>query len=80
MEEDYQSYQSLFHPKWDYKYHVMFIPKKGRKVLFGWARCYLGEIFHALARQKECQIVGGHLVPDHVHMCIAIPQSRRLVQ
>jgi len=30
-------------------------------------------IFHALARQKECQIVEGHLMPDHVHMCIAIP-------
>jgi putative transposase len=30
-------------------------------------------IFHALARQKECQILEGHLLPDHVHMCIAIP-------
>ena len=25
------------------------------------------------ARQKECQILEGHLMPDHVHMCIAIP-------
>jgi putative transposase len=33
----------------------------------------LGAIFHALARQKECQIIEGHLMPDHVHMCIAIP-------
>jgi len=33
----------------------------------------LGEIFHALARQKECQIIEGHLRPDHVHICIAIP-------
>ena len=32
-----------------------------------------GPIFHALARQKERQIVEGHLMPDHVHMCIAIP-------
>ena len=29
--------------------------------------------FHALARQKECQIHEGHLLLDHVHMCIAIP-------
>ena len=27
----------------------------------------------ATARQKECQILEGHLMPDHVHMCIAIP-------
>jgi putative transposase len=30
-------------------------------------------IFHALARQKEWQILEGHLMPDHVDMCIAIP-------
>src|SRR5437879_13601732 len=23
--------------------------------------------------KKECQILEGHLMPDHVHMCIAIP-------
>jgi putative transposase len=26
-----------------------------------------------LARQKECQIIAGHLQVDHVHMVIAIP-------
>src|SRR3954454_12915326 len=40
---------------------------------FGQTRRQLGQIFHALARQKECQILEGHLMPDHVHMCIAIP-------
>jgi len=73
MEESFQGYRSLSHSKWDCKYHVVFIPKKRRKALFGQARRHLGEIFHALARQKECQILGGHLMPDHVHVCIAIP-------
>ena len=63
-------YQSLSHSKWDCKYHVVFVPKRRRKAIFGQTR----QIFHALvARQKECQIVEGHLMPDHVHMCIAIP-------
>jgi len=66
-------YQSLSHSKWDCKYHVVFVPKRRRKVLFGRVRRHLGEIFHALARQKECQIIEGHLKLDHVHMCIAIP-------
>jgi len=66
-------YQSLSHSRWDCKYHVVFVPKKRRKAIFGEARCRLGEVFHALARQKECQIIEGHLMPDHVHMCIAIP-------
>ena len=73
MEEVKQAYQSLSHSKWDCKYHVVFIPKKRRRALFGQARRYLGEIFHALAQQKECQILEGHVLPDHVHMCIAIP-------
>ena len=73
MEESFQGYRSLSHSKWDCKYHVVFIPEKRRKALFGQARRHLGEIFHALARQKECQILEGHLMPDHVHVCIAIP-------
>ena len=74
-EEDSMSelYQSLSHSKWDCKYHVVFVPKRRRKAIFGQARRQLGAIFHALARQKECQILEGHLMPDHVHMCIAIP-------
>jgi len=39
----------------------------------GQAWRHLGEIFHALARQKECQILEGHLMADNVHVCIAIP-------
>jgi len=67
------SFQSMSHSKWDCKYHVIFIPKRRRKALFGNLRKHLGAIFHELARQKECHIIEGHLMPDHVHMCILIP-------
>ncbi|MEM1311634.1 MAG: IS200/IS605 family transposase [Cyanobacteria bacterium P01_D01_bin.71] len=63
-------YQSLSHSKWDCKYHVVFVPKYRRKVMFGEIRKFLGPIFHELARPKECRIVEGHLLPDHVHLCI----------
>jgi putative transposase len=66
-------YQSLAHSQWDCKYHVVFVPKRRRKAVFGNIRRQLGPVFHALAKQKEYQIVEGHLMPDHVHMCIAIP-------
>jgi putative transposase len=52
---------------------VVFVPKRRRKVLFGKTRRHWGAVFHALARHKECQILDGHLMPDHVHRCIAIP-------
>ena len=67
------TYQSLSHSRWDCKYHVVFVPKRRRKALYGEMRKQLGAIFHELARQKECLIIEGHLMADHVHMCIAIP-------
>ncbi len=67
------SYQSLSHSKWDCKYHLVFIPKCRRKKLYGKIRNYLGPIFHELANQRNCRIVEGHMVQDHVHMLIEIP-------
>ena len=34
---------------------------------------HLGEAFRELARQKESQIIEGHIAIDHVHVCISIP-------
>ena len=51
----------------------MWIPKCRRKVLYGQLRRELGEVFHELARQKECRIEEGHLRPDHVHVLMSIP-------
>ena len=73
-------YRSLTHSKWDCKYHVVFVPKRRRRQLYGQIRRQLGAIFHALARQKECQIIEGHILPDHVHMCIAIPPKVAVAQ
>jgi len=58
---------SLNHTRWECKYHVVFIPKYRRKVLFGQIRKEMGEVFHRLARQKESVIEEGYLMPDHVH-------------
>ena len=66
-------YESLSHTKWECKYHVVFIPKCRRKVLYEQIRRDLGEVFHQLAKQKESRIEEGHLLSDHVHMMIAIP-------
>ena len=68
-----KNYRSLNHTRWDCKYHVVFIPKRRKKQIYGVLRKHLGEVFHALARQKECRIEEGHLHLDHVHMCISIP-------
>ena len=67
------TYQSLSHTKWDCKYHVVFVPKYRKDALYGKVRTSLGTTFHALAKQKECEIIEGHVMKDHVHMLISIP-------
>jgi putative transposase len=65
-------YETLKHTTWECKYHVVFIPKYRRKGLYGQIRRELGKVFHDLAGQKECQIVEGHLMMDHVHMLLSV--------
>ena len=66
-------YQSLSHSKWNCKYHVIFIPKNRKSVLYGKVREELVKVLHELAKQKESKITEGNLSKDHVHMCIEIP-------
>ncbi|MFA0814129.1 IS200/IS605 family transposase [Microbulbifer epialgicus] len=71
---------SLSHTRWECKYHIVFIPKYRRKVLFGKIRHELGVLFHQLAQQKGSLIEEGHLMPDHVHMMISIPPKCAVAQ
>jgi putative transposase len=68
-------YQSLSHSRWNCKYHVVFGPKRRWKKLFGEMRRQLGPIFHELARQKACRIIAGHVMPDHVPICLEGPPT-----
>src|SRR5579859_3983227 len=68
-----QLYESLKHTTWECKYHVVFIPKCRRKVLYAQIRRELGMVFRELAGQKECKVEEGNLMPDHVHMMLSVP-------
>ena len=65
--------ESLSHTQWECKYHVVFIPKCRRKVIYEKLHPHLGEVFRKLAEQKESRVLEGHLMVDHVHMLLAIP-------
>ena len=73
-------FESLSHSKWECKYHVVFIPKCRRKMLYGQLKKHLGEVLRKLAQQKESEILEGHLMPDHVHMLISIPPKYAVSQ
>jgi putative transposase len=56
-----KDYQRLNHTRWDWKYHVAFIPKRRKKAIYGAIRKHVVEIFHELARHEESEIVERHL-------------------
>jgi putative transposase len=72
--------ESLNHTRWECKYHIVFIPKRRRKSLYGQLRKHLGDVFRTLAAQKESRVEEGHLMPDHVHMMISIPPKYAVSQ
>jgi len=72
-EQPLHDWQSLSHVRWDCKYHVVIIPKYRRKVLYGKLRRQVGAILRDLCRQKGIELVEGHAMPDHVHLCVSIP-------
>jgi len=68
------------HSKWDCKYHIVFIPKYRKKQLFDRIRRYLSPVFHELSRQKDSKILEGHVMNDHVHICISIPPKHSVAR
>ena len=72
-EEPMHDWRSLSHVRWDCKYHVVFVPKYRKKALYGKLRKQVGEIMHDLCRQKGVELLEGHAMPDHIHMCLSIP-------
>ena len=72
--------QSLKHTKWECKYHIVWIPKYRKKILYGKIRRYVRDIIKKLADQKECEIIEGTLKPDHIHVLISIPPKYSVAQ
>ncbi|MBY0500934.1 MAG: IS200/IS605 family transposase [Alphaproteobacteria bacterium] len=70
----------LNHSTCECKYHAVFTPKYRKKALYGLIRKELKDVFHRLARQKECVIEEGHLMTDHIHMLISISPKHSISQ
>ena len=65
--------KNLTHTRWNCTYHIVFIPKYRRKVLYGKIRQELIDIFKQLCAMKKVTLISGAICPDHVHMYLAIP-------
>ena len=68
-----RDWRSQAHVKWECKYHVVWVPKYRRKVLYGKVRTRAREIIRELCQQKGVEIVEGNIRKDHIHICLSIP-------
>ena len=66
-------WQSLSHVRWDCKYHVVIVPKYRKKVIYGKLKYRVGPILRQLCQQRGVELLEGHAMPDHIHMCLSIP-------
>ena len=65
--------RSISHTRWKCQYHIVFIPKYRKKVLYGKVREDVREIISTLCRYKDVEIIAGAVCIDHVHLSVAIP-------
>ena len=66
-------WQSQSHVKWDCTFHAVFIPKYRHKVFYGKMRRKIGQILRQLCQQKGVDLLEGHAMPDHIHLCLGVP-------
>jgi putative transposase len=72
-EKKMKNLRTLAHSLWDCKYHVVWIPKYRRKELYGKKREVVVKTIRKWADIKGIEIIEGHAVRDHIHLCLAIP-------
>ena len=65
--------KSLAHTKYMCKYHIVFIPKYRRKVIYNKLRKDIQKYIKDLCKWKGVEIIEGHMMPEHVHLLLEIP-------
>ena len=68
-----REYESQAQVRWQCKFHIVWVPKYRRKKLYGGVRRRFGEITRDLCRQKGVNLIEGHAMSDHVHLCLSFP-------
>ena len=73
-----REWKSQSHVRWYCRYHIVIVPKYRRKSMFGAMRKQVGEILRELCARFGGELIEGHVMPNHVHMCIAIPPKESI--
>ena len=67
--------RSIAHSRWNCTYHIVFIPKYRRRVMYGETKRDLVEIIKKLCKMKQVELIDGRICRDHIHMYVAVPSE-----
>jgi putative transposase len=65
--------KSLAHTVWECKYHVVWVPKNRRKVIYGQLKRDIVNILRKLCEYKGVGVIEGSACSDHIHICLSVP-------
>jgi len=68
-----REWQGQFHFRWYCKYHIVFVPKYRKRSLYGSLPRNIGNVLRELCRRHGVELVEGHAMADHIHLCSSIP-------
>ena len=70
--------RSLSHTRWKCQYHIVFIPKYRKRILYGRLREDVKEIISTLCKYRKVDIIAGAVCKDHVHLSVASPPKESI--
>jgi len=59
--------------RWYCRYHIVFVPKYRKRAIFGSLKKGIGKILREQCERQGVELLEGHAMSDHVHLCVSIP-------
>ena len=67
--------QSITHTRWNCTYHIVFIPKYRRKIMYGELKRDIVEIIKKLCEMKQVALIDGRVCKNHIYMYVYVAIS-----
>ena len=67
-----ENYRKTSHSVYDLKYHLVWITKYRKPVLFGDVALRLRELIREICKSMDIEIIKGHVSKDHVHLFVSV--------
>ena len=68
-----KNYRKTSHSVYDLKYHLVWISKYRKPVLYGQIAERVRELIREICKTNDIEIIKGHVSKDHVHLFVSVP-------